>query len=138
MCLIWSNMHLFSWILVLIMSLYLRDVMTWTLLHFPVSCWLEMDYKTCWTVIGSFMPILRTQTLILFLSINKWFYAMLFANWEIYDMLWCSQCCVIIPMEVPLGGKSTLAWNISTLIKGWTVRSNFNVGRVKVFVTSIS
>ena len=42
MCLIWLNMILFYWRLVLIMSLSLRDVMIWTLLHFPVSCWIEM------------------------------------------------------------------------------------------------
>ena len=39
MCMIWLNMHLSSWILVLKMFLSLRGVMTWTLLYFPVSCW---------------------------------------------------------------------------------------------------
>ena len=65
MCLIWFNMHLFCLRLVLIIPLSLWDVMKCTLLHFPVSFWLEMAYKSFWTVVGSFMPMLRIQTLVL-------------------------------------------------------------------------
>ena len=41
-------------------------------------------------------------------------------------------------MVVTLGVKLTLASNIESLIKGLSERSNFNVGRVKIFVPSIS
>ena len=112
MCLIWLNMHLFSWRLVLIMYLYLRAVMKCTRLHFPVIFWLEMASKTCWTVVGSFLPLLKIQKCVLFLSGNAWFHGLLFYDWEMYDMLWCSHYCVTIPMLVPLGGKLTFNSNI--------------------------
>ena len=37
-----------------------------------------------------------------------------------------------------LGEKLRLTSNISSLIKGWFERSIFNVGRVEIFVPSIS
>ena len=138
MCLIWLNVHLFSWILVLKIILSLRDVMTCTLLHFPVIFWLEMYYKTCWTVVGSFLTIMRIQTLILFLSGDRLFHGLLFVDWYIYYMLWCSHHCDTIPMGVPIGVKLTLTSNISYFMKVWYERSIFNVGRVEVFVSSIS
>ena len=72
MCLILFNMNIFYWILVLMMSLYLRAVMTFNLLHFPVSFWPDMASKTFWTDVGSFLPMLRIQTVVLFLSGNAW------------------------------------------------------------------
>ena len=138
MCLIWLNMHLFYWILVLIMYLSLQAVMTCTMLHFTVICWLGMSYKTCCTVVDYYLPMMRIQTLVLFLSWNALFKGMLFVDWEIYDMLWCSQYCVTIQMGVPLGGKLKFTSNISSLMKGWYERSYFNVGRVEVFVPIIS
>ena len=81
MCLILLNMHLFYWRLVLIMSLYLQAVMTCTSLHFPFSCWLDMAYKTCWKAVDFFLPILRIQTLFLFLAGNTWFHGLLFVDW---------------------------------------------------------
>ena len=122
MCLIWFNMHLFSC----------------TLLHFPVSFWLEMDSKTCWTFVGSFLTIMRIQTLVLFLYGNELFYGLLFVDWWIYDTLWCSWYFVKIPIGAPLGGKLTLASNISSLMKGLSERSIFKVWRVEVFLTNIS
>ena len=53
-------------------------------------------------------------------------------------MLWCSQYCVTIPMGVLLGENFTLTSNISYLIKGISERSIFNVGRVEIFVLSVS
>ena len=120
MCLIWLNMHLFSWRLVLIMSLYLWDVMICTLLDFPVSCWCEMDSKTCWTAVVYIMPIMRIQTFVLFLSGKALLHGLLFFYWDMYDMLWCSKYCVTMPMIVPLDGKLTLTSNISYLMKGWS------------------
>ena len=119
------------------MSLSLRSVVKFTLLHFPVSCWLEMGYITWWTVVGSFLTILSIQTFILFLAGNTWFHGLLFFDWEIYYMLWCSQYCDKIQMGVPLGEKLTLTSNISYLMKVWSERSVFNVGRVEVFVPSV-
>ena len=130
MCLIWLNINLFYRRLFLMMSLSLRAVMTCTLLYFPVSFWLDMASKTCWTDVGSFLPIMRIQTLVMFLSGNASFYGLLFYHWEIYDMLWCSQYYVTIKLGVPLGGKSTLPSNILYLIKGWSKRSILNFGRV--------
>ena len=138
MCIIWLNMNIFSWRLVLIISLSLRDVITCALLHFPVSCWIEMASKNCWAVVVSFLPMTRIQTLILFLSGKTWFHGLLFVDREIYDMMWCSQYCVTMSMGLSLGGKLALNSNISYLIKGLSERSIFNVGRVEVFVTSIS
>ena len=133
MCLILLNIHLFSWRLVLIISLSLRAVMICTLLHFPLSCWLEMDSKNYWTVVGSFLQMIRIQTLVLFLYVNAWFHRMLFSDWEIYYMLWFSPYCVTMPMGLPLDGKLTLTSNISYFINGWSERSIFNFGRVEVF-----
>ena len=125
MCLILLNMNLFHWRLVLMMFLYLRAVMKFTLLHFAVSYWLDMDYRTCWTVVGSFLPIPRIQKLVLFLAGNASFHGMIFSDWDMYGMLWWSQYCVIIPMGVPLGGNLILYSNIPSLIKGWSERSIF-------------
>ena len=67
-----------------------------------------MASKTYWTVVGSFLPILRIQTLFLFLSVNELSHGLLFVDWEIHEMLWRSQYCVTMPMGVILGGKFTL------------------------------
>ena len=40
MCLIWLNMNIFDWRLVLIIFLSMQEVITCALLHFTVSCWL--------------------------------------------------------------------------------------------------
>ena len=122
MFLILLNMHIFSWRLVPTMYLYLRDVITRNLLNFPVSCWLDMDSKNCWTGVGSFLPTPRIQKLVLFLDGNKLLHGMLFVYWKIYDMFWCSPYCVKIPVGVPLCRKLTLTWNISYLMKGWSER----------------
>ena len=138
MCLVLLNIHIFSWRLVLMISLSLKVVMTCTLLRFPVSFWIDIYSKNVCAVVGSFMPIIRIQTLVLFIAVNLWFRGMWFSDWEMYDMLWWSQYCVTITMVVHLGGKFTLASNISYLIKGWSERSIFNIGRVEIFFPSIS
>ena len=74
------NMHLFSWRLVVMMSLSLQAMMICTLLRFPVNCWLEMASKNCWSDVGYFMPILRIQELFLFLDGNAWFHGLLFSD----------------------------------------------------------
>ena len=104
MCLIWLNIHIFYWILVLMMSLSLQDMMICTLLHFPVNLLFDMDSKTCLTDVGYFMTMLRIQALVPFLYGNAWLRGLLFSDWDIYFMLWCSQYCVTIPMGVSLGG----------------------------------
>ena len=40
-------------------------------------------------------------------------------------------------MGVPIGGKFASTSNILSLMKGWSERSIFNVGRVEVFVPII-
>ena len=89
------NRHIFYWRLVLAILLSIRPVMTCTLFHFNVSYWLDMDSKTCWTVVIYFLQILRVQKLVLFPAENKWFDGLLFVDWEIYDMLWCSLECLL-------------------------------------------
>ena len=127
---VWLNVHLFSWILVLTIFLSLWSVMTFSLLHFPVSWWLYMASKTCWNIVGSFLKILKIQTLVLFLSGCAWFHGLLFVDWDIYEMLWCSQYCATIPMGVPLREKKHglqiyhLWWRYylrgrSLMLKGW-------------------
>ena len=54
----------------MIMSLSLRAVITCILFHFPVNFWIDMASKNCWTVVGSFLLIMRIQTLVLFLTVN--------------------------------------------------------------------
>ena len=130
MCVIWLNMDIFSWIFVMKMLLSLQYVMTWTLLHFSVSCWIDISSRMFWTVFGSFMPILRIQKLVLFIGGKSLFHELLFVELEIYDMLWCSHYCATIPRVVPLGVKSTWTSNISYLVKGWSERSMYNVLRV--------
>ena len=137
-CYQWPVCVWFYWILVLTISLSLWAVMTCTLLNFPVSWLLEMASKTFWTVVGYFLPILRIQTLFLFLSEKELLHWLLFADLVIYDMLWCSQYCVTMIMGVPLGGKWTFTSDISSLMKGWSDRSIFNNERVELFVPSIS
>ena len=117
MCLIWLNMHLFYWILVLMISSSLRAVMTCILLNFPVSFWLDMASITCWTDVGYFLPMLIIQKLVLSLAVNVWLHGIIFYDWEMYDMLWCSQYWVTIQMGLPLGRKLILPSNISYLIK---------------------
>ena len=68
MWLILLNMNLFDWILVLMMYLALQELMTCTLLHFTVICWIDMDYKTCWNDVDSFLTMLMIQKLVLFLA----------------------------------------------------------------------
>ena len=80
-CLIWLNMRLFYWILFLKMSLSMWAVMTCTLLHFPVSCWLYMASKNSCTVVGYFLWIMSTQKWVLFLSGNSWFHGLLVVDW---------------------------------------------------------
>ena len=54
MCLILLNMVLFYCGFFLVVILSLRSVITWTLLNFPVSCWLEKSSMTCCNVVGYF------------------------------------------------------------------------------------
>ena len=99
--------------------LSLQDVMKWTLLHFPVSFWLDIVYGTCWTVVGYFIKIINIYTLVLFCAVKSKFQGILFVYWEIYDMLWCSHYFATIPIGVPLGGKLSVTSNISYFVKGW-------------------
>ena len=130
MFLIWLYMNLFSWRLVLMISLSLWAVMACALLNFPVSFWLEMAFKNCSTDVASFLPMLRIQKPLLFLAGNAWFYGLLFSDWVMYDVLLCSQYCVIMAMGVHIGRNLTFPSNISYLIKGCSESSIFNVGRM--------
>ena len=107
MCLIWFNVDLFSWIFVLTMFFSLWDVMTRTLLRFPFSCWLDISYRKCWTVVGYFLTMLRIQTLVMFLYGEAWFLVILSVEWDIYDILWCPQYCAMVPIGLPPDGKLT-------------------------------
>ena len=137
MCLIWLNMHLFSWRLVLRMSLSLQVVMECNVFNIHMSFWIEMDSKTRWTDVGSFMQMLRIQKLVLFLAGNSWLHGILFYYWDIYDMLWCSQYCVIIPMGVPCWWKMNISLKYIIFDKGMIWEVNFNVERLEMFVPSI-
>ena len=88
--LILFNIYLFSWILFLTMLLSLLYVMALTLLNFPIRCWLDIASRTCCTIFGYFLTIIRIQILVLFISSKAWFRGLLFVDWDIYDMLWCS------------------------------------------------
>ena len=105
MCLVWLNVHLVSWILVLMMFVSRQADNKCTLLHFSVIWWLYKYYKTSWTGFGSFLPMLRIQTFVLYLTGNSRLHGMLFSDWYIYYMLWYSQYCVTMTMGVSLGGK---------------------------------
>ena len=74
----------------------------------------------------------------MYLADEEWLHGISFVYWEIYDMLWCSYYCSKIPIGVPLGAKLALTTSILYLMNGWSERSTFNVGRVEVFVPSIS
>ena len=71
-----------------------------------------MASETYWTVVDYFLPMLRIQTLVMFLSGNVYFPGLLFSDWEIYDILWCKKHFVTMPMGVPLGVKLTFISNI--------------------------
>ena len=115
------------------MLLYLLYVMALTLLNFSISCWLDIAYRTCCTIFGCFLTIIRIQILVLFISSKAWFSGLLFVDWEIYDMLSCLQYFTTILMVVYLCGKLTLTSNILYLMKGWSEMSIFNFGRVEIF-----
>ena len=97
-----------------------------------------MAYKTFWIVVGSFMPIITIQKLVLFLAGNEWFHGLLIVDWEICDMLWCSKYCATIKVTMPLCGKLILTFNVLSLMKGLSERSIFNTIRVEVFLAKIS
>ena len=65
---IWLNIDIFSWIFFFTVLLSLEDVMTWTLLNFTVSCSLDIYSINFCTVVGSFIPLMRIHTLVLFLA----------------------------------------------------------------------
>ena len=119
------------------MFLSMRDVIKWTLLNFPVSCWIDISDRTCCTVVGYFLLMTRIKTLVLFISWKEWFHGLLFLEWEIYDILLCSQYFASIPIGVYPFGKLTLDSNIQPFMKGWSERSIFNSRRVEIFVRRI-
>ena len=45
-----------------------------------------MAYKTCWTVLGSILPMLSIQTIFLFLTRNSLLHGLLVDDWEINDL----------------------------------------------------
>ena len=120
MCMIWLNMDIFYWRFVLTIFLSLRALMAWELLSFRFSCWPDISSRTCWTDIGSFLSILRVQTLVPFFPGKALFQGLFFVDWEIYDMLWCSHYCATIPIRITLGGKLKLTSNISFFVNGWS------------------
>ena len=120
MYMIWLNIDMFSWIFVLKIVLSLRAVIMWTLLHFYVSCWLDVASRNWWSFVGSFILMLRIYILVLFLARKAWFNGILIVDWDIYDILWCSQYCARMPIWLPIGGKLTVNSNISYLMKGWS------------------
>ena len=93
MCLIWLNIDLFYWIFVLTMFLYIRAVITWTLLHFPVSCWIDIASRTCWTVVGSFLPMLRIHKFVLFLAGKARFQGLFFLMGYIWHVAMFTVLC---------------------------------------------
>ena len=138
MCLIWLNMHIFSWRLVLIIFLSLRVVITCTLFYFSVSCWLDIAYRTCWNDVGFFSDNYEDPDII---PVSIWKFSILWAVifwlkdvWHVVMLtVLCDNnngiypCCKInIPFKY-----------ISFLIKRWSERSIFNGGRVEIFVPSI-
>ena len=112
--------------------------MTQNLLHIPVSCWLYLCSRTFWNVIGSFIQMLRIHAFVMFCAVKARFQRLLFVEWNIYDMLRCSYYCVTIPIGLTIGRKLKVTLNVSSLMKGWSERSTFNVGMVEIFVLVIS
>ena len=70
MCLIWLDIYMISWRFSG-MFLSLWAVLTWTLFHLRVSCWLDIFSRTCWTIVEYFLPTLMIHTLVLFLAVNN-------------------------------------------------------------------
>ena len=136
---IWLNMDLFYWRFFLTMFLYLQDMMTWTLLHFIFTYWLDISSRMFWNIVGYFLPILRIKKIVvLFLASKALFHGLLLVDWEIYDILFCSKYCDTIQIWLSLGGKITRTSNISYLMKGWSESSIFNYGRVEIFLPIMS
>ena len=138
MCLIWLNINLFSWRSFLTIFLSLWAVITCTMLYSTVSFQLDIASRMFLTVVVYFIPILRIQTLVLFLAVKARFQGILFFDWEIYDMLWCSHYCATIPIWVFLCVNLTVTSNISYVMKGWSGISIFNHRRVDIFVPVIT
>ena len=120
------------------MLLFVWDVMTWTMLHFPVISLLVISSRTCWSVVGYFLSMIMIHALVLFLAVKAWSKGLLFVDWDLYDILLFWHYCATIPIGVPLGGKLTVTLNISYLIEGLSERSIVNARRVEIFVPVIS
>ena len=124
MSLILFRIYLIAWRFVLEVFLSLRDLLKWTLLYFPVSCLLYIASRNIWAAVGSLFLILRIQPLVLFFAEKAGLHGLLFVDWEIYDMLWCSEYCAMIPTWVTPVSRLSLTSNISSLMKVWFERSS--------------
>ena len=90
-CLILLKMYRYPWIFVLGIFLSLRDVMRWICLNLSSICYNETSSMTCYYVVGYFIQMFITHTLVLFMSGNAWLHVELSIYWETYYMLWWSQ-----------------------------------------------
>ena len=70
MCLIRSNIDMLYWIFVINILLSLWAVIAWTLLRFPVSCWIDTDSIICWDVVGYLLPMISIHKLDLFILVK--------------------------------------------------------------------
>ena len=62
--------------------LSLCDVMTWTLLHMPVNCWLGLSSMTCCNAVGFFLTMLTIETLGIFPAVNSRSHGLVFVDWD--------------------------------------------------------
>ena len=57
--------------------------MTQILLHFTVSFWIDINYRTLWNVVGSLIETMKINTLVLVLTVKERLQGIFFVNWDI-------------------------------------------------------
>ena len=57
--------------------------MAQTLLNFSLSCWPDINYRTCWTVVGYFILIPSIDKLVPFIVVKLGLQGVLFVEWEL-------------------------------------------------------
>ena len=120
------------------MLMSMRAVMKWTLFHFLVSSWLHIDYKTRWTIVGSFLSMMRIQKLVIFFAQEGRI------SWAVIHLLGNISHVIMFIVLCYNTNRSTSWWEINMdfkhiiFYKGMIWEVNFNVGKLEVFLPSMS
>ena len=80
MCLIWLKLYLFSFRFIFSIILPLWNLMMWTLLYLPGSCWVDIASMNFFTVVDYFYQLWYSKHF-LFLACNALFHVLMLFEW---------------------------------------------------------